>query len=86
MSQAPIHMDLLRGWIGPRVHQALTAALDWKTQGSPATKDAQEVEFEDDGNSLRVRSSKKEFVQICKVCMLSGDERRPGLLLNVIPD
>ena len=73
MSQASTHMDLLRGWIGPRVHQALTEALDWKRQGSSATNDAQQVKFEDDGNSLRVRSSKKEYVQICKVCMLSGD-------------
>ena len=73
MSQAPNHMDLLKGWIGPRVHQALTEALDWKAQGSPATNGGQEVKFEDDGNSLRVRSSKKEHVQISKVCMLSGE-------------
>lgn len=60
-------MDLLKGWIGPRVHQALSEALEWKAQGSPATKDGQEAKFEDDGNSLRVKSSKKEYVQISKV-------------------
>ena len=79
-------MELLRGWIGPRVHQALTEALDWKTQGSPATKDGQDVNFEDDGNSLRVRSSKKEFVQISKVCMPSQGQEGQGFPLNVIPD
>ena len=79
-------MELLRSWIGPRVHQALTEVLDWKTQGSPVTKEGQEVKFEDDGSSLRVRSSKKEFVQISKVCMLSGGQGGQELLLNVVLD
>lgn len=61
-------MDILKGWIGPRVYQALTEALKWKAQGSPPTEhDGQEFKFEDDGNSLRVRSSKREYVQISKV-------------------
>ncbi|KAG7005665.1 hypothetical protein G7Y79_00018g044720 [Physcia stellaris] len=61
-------MDLLREWIGPRVYQALTEALKWKAQGSPpADHIGQEFTFEDDGNSLRVRSSKREFVQISKI-------------------
>ena len=63
-------MDLLKGWIGPRVHQALTEALEWKEQGSPSAEDGQEGKFEDDGNSLRVKSSRKEYVQICKVYFL----------------
>ncbi|KAL8794360.1 MAG: hypothetical protein Q9195_003058 [Heterodermia aff. obscurata] len=60
-------MELLKGWIGPRIHQALTEVLDWKTQGSAATNDGRRVEFEDDGNSLRVKSSKPEYVQISKI-------------------
>ena len=61
-------MDLLKDWIGPRVHQALTEALEWKSRGSPAGRDGQDEQFEDDGNSLRVRMSKPEVVQITKVC------------------
>ena len=50
------------------MYQALTEALKWKAQGSPPTDhDGEEFTFEDDGNSLRVRSSKREFVQISKV-------------------
>lgn len=60
-------MDLLKDWIGPRVQQALTEALEWKTHGSPAAQHGKNFSFEDDGNSIRAKSSKKECVQITKV-------------------
>lgn len=60
-------MDLLEDWIGSRVQRALTEALDWKSQGSPAGQHGKEFSFENDGNSIRAKSSKKEYVQITKV-------------------
>ena len=59
-------MELLRDWIGPGISQALVDAVEWKSRGAPAAADG-DAKFLDDGNSIRIRSSKREFAQITKV-------------------
>ena len=63
-------MDLLEGWLGQYVHQALTEALRWKIQASQRPEPVEHPRFEDDGSNLRVKSMGKFLVQITKVCTL----------------
>jgi len=64
-------MDLLEGWIGPYVHQALTQALQWKVRSSQSLHPVEDPRFEDDGSNLRVKCIKKGVVQFAKVRALS---------------
>ena len=64
-------MDLLEGWLGSYVHQALTKALQWKIRTSQSSQPVENVLFEDDGSNLRVKSTKRAFVQFTKVRVLS---------------
>ena len=79
-----IHMKLLKNWIDSRVHQAFIETFDRKTQNSSTTKNEQNVNFENDDNNFRVKSFKKKFVQISKICMSSQDQKNHKFLLNVI--
>ena len=72
-------MDLLEGWLGQYVHQALTEALSWKIQASQTSPAVENARFEDDGSNLRVKSAEKFLVQIIKVCKLSKFHMRYNL-------
>lgn len=52
-------MDVLEGWIGPYVHQALTSALQWKVQSSQSLQPEENPVYEDDGSNLRAKCIKK---------------------------
>ena len=67
-------MELLTNWIGPRISQALADALEWKLRNASAAADG-DAKFLDDGSSIRIKSSKKEFAQIIKVGSLNAFEK-----------
>ena len=71
-------MELLSDWIGPRTSQALADALEWKLRDAVVAADG-DAKIVDDGNTIRIKSSKKEFVQIIKVGSLF---RGSGSVLN----
>lgn len=71
-------MELLVDWIGPRISQALADALEWKSRDAPVAADG-DAKFLDDGNSIHIKSVKKEFAQIIKVGSL---QCVPGSILN----
>lgn len=60
-------MDLLEGWIGLYVHQALTSALQRKIQFSRSLRPNLDPIFQDDERNLRVQCTKKSVVQFIKI-------------------
>ncbi len=64
-------MDLLREWLGPTIEQELGEVLRWQGMSeanrSQLTGQVGDLLFDDDGSNLRIRSAKKQVVQIIKV-------------------
>ena len=67
-------MDLLKDWLGPTIERELGEVLEWRDNESNRHQSIGKVgaiTFEDDGSNLRVKSTKREVVQISKVWVLS---------------
>lgn len=65
-------MELLHEWLGPTVEQELGEVLEWRGKSevnrSQLTGQIGDLTFDDDGSNLRIRSAKKQVVQLIKVC------------------
>lgn len=62
-------------WIGPTIEHELGEVLEWRGKSeasrSQVVGTVGDLTFDDDGSNLRIRSAKKQVVQIIKVGRVS---------------
>ena len=63
--------DLLHEWLGECIEREVGAVLEWRSENERNRSDQSgkvgDLEYQDDGSNLRVKSAKPQVVQMAKV-------------------